>query len=168
MQELIQHLCRSIAAQLQAQPQMPTAELVTAILAQIAGDERLNKEIERQSRSIQINTGNATGYQTILNGGIAYIGKHYHVNELVAKAAIELLLKELKLPIGIPHNINRDGSENFVGRDDELLKLDRMLQSSKRVAVTAVQGMGGVGKTELALQYALAQLTAETHPGGIC
>lgn len=168
MQELIQHLCRSITAQLQAQPQMPTADLVTATLAQIAGDEQLNKEIERQSRSIQINTGNATGYQTILNGGIAYIGEHYHVNESVAKAAIELLLKELKLPIDIPHNINRSGSQHFVGRDDELWELDRMLQTSRQIAVTAVQGMGGVGKTELALQYAWEQLKAETHSGGVC
>ena len=93
MQELIQYLCRSIAAQLQAHPQMPTADLVTATLAQIAGDEQLNKEIEHQSRSIQINTGNATGYQTIVQGGVAYIGDNYHVNKAVAKAAIESLLK---------------------------------------------------------------------------
>jgi tetratricopeptide (TPR) repeat protein len=165
MQELVQHLCRIIVEQLQAQPQMLTDDLVTAVWAQIVGDDRLNKEIESQSRTIQINTGNATGHQTTILDSIV----NCHVNEDVARSAIELILKRLGLvSVGIPNNINRSGSEHFVGRDGELQELDRMLQTSRQVAVTAVQGMGGVGKTELALQYALEQLKAETHSGGVC
>ena len=45
-------------------------------------------------------------------------------------------------------------SKNFVGREDELAKIHAKLQTGQGVIVCAVEGMGGVGKTELALQYA--------------
>ena len=53
----------------------------------------------------------------------------------------------------IPSNV-RQGSPNFVGREDELVKIHSNLQEGQGVIVCAVEGMGGVGKTELALQYA--------------
>jgi hypothetical protein len=40
------------------------------------------------------------------------------------------------------------------------------LQQENCVAISAIAGMGGVGKTELALQYAIADPKA--YPGGIC
>jgi tetratricopeptide (TPR) repeat protein len=46
------------------------------------------------------------------------------------------------------------GSATFVGRESELLELHALLQQSDRVAIVAATGMGGVGKTELAWQYA--------------
>ncbi|MBG1266717.1 tetratricopeptide repeat protein, partial [Nostoc sp. WHI] len=51
----------------------------------------------------------------------------------------------------------------FVGREVELQTLHQMLQENKQVAVA---GMGGLGKTELALQYAVAH--REIYKGGIC
>jgi tetratricopeptide (TPR) repeat protein len=42
------------------------------------------------------------------------------------------------------------------------------LQEAQTVAISAIAGMGGVGKTELALQYALAKLKKEQYKGGIC
>ncbi len=48
----------------------------------------------------------------------------------------------------------RHGSPNFVGREEELAEIHAKLQEGQGVIVCAVEGMGGVGKTELALQYA--------------
>ena len=162
--QLIQQLCQTISEQLQAQPQMPTADLVTQLKAQIDGDEQLHQSVSM----VQNNSRNASGNQVRVEGGIVYVGNNqvFNISGDNVATAIELLLKRLGLvPLGIPNNINLYGSEHFGGRDDELLELNRLLQSSKRVAI---QGMGGVGKTELALQYALAQLNAETYPGGVC
>jgi tetratricopeptide (TPR) repeat protein len=35
-------------------------------------------------------------------------------------------------------------------------------------AIASIQGMGGIGKTELALQYALHHYSQGTYPGGVC
>ncbi|MBV1849971.1 FxSxx-COOH system tetratricopeptide repeat protein [Catellatospora tritici] len=43
---------------------------------------------------------------------------------------------------------------NFVGRGDELAELAAGLRSGGLVAVSALRGMGGVGKTQLAMEYA--------------
>ncbi|NQE37809.1 CHAT domain-containing protein [Microcoleus asticus] len=74
-------------------------------------------------------------------------------------------------PIGknnarIPANLPRSGVVAFVGRDTVMSELHQMLQQGPRVAVSAIAGMGGVGKTELALQYALKY--QQIYPAGIC
>ncbi|MBW4685084.1 MAG: tetratricopeptide repeat protein [Komarekiella atlantica HA4396-MV6] len=58
------------------------------------------------------------------------------------------------------------GVVDFVGRKEELQKLHQLLQDNKQVAIAAIAGMGGVGKTELALQYAIER--RETYNGGLC
>ncbi len=69
---------------------------------------------------------------------------------------------------GIPHNIpitsSKEKSE-FLGRDEELKELHQKLQSTETKPVV-IGGMVGVGKTELALQYAKDHL--QTYSGGIC
>jgi TIR domain len=75
-------------------------------------------------------------------------------------AAVEGRSQALEPPprpfIGLPPRIAR-----FTGRADELDRLDTILMQDKPAAVTqasvgraAVQGMGGVGKTSLAIEYA--------------
>ncbi|AFY48808.1 putative transcriptional regulator [Nostoc sp. PCC 7524] len=54
----------------------------------------------------------------------------------------------------------------FVGRDEELQELHKLLQENNQVAIAAILGMGGLGKTELALQYAMTQ--HENYKGGLC
>ncbi|MEH2313951.1 MAG: tetratricopeptide repeat protein [Nostoc sp.] len=56
--------------------------------------------------------------------------------------------------------------EKFVGREAELENLHSSLQTSWQVAIVAVAGMGGVGKTELATQYAKQHL--QNYQGGVC
>ncbi|MEH2067650.1 MAG: tetratricopeptide repeat protein [Nostoc sp.] len=56
--------------------------------------------------------------------------------------------------------------EKFVGREAELEELHSSLQTSRQVAIVAVGGMGGVGKTELATQYAKKHL--QKYQGGVC
>ena len=87
----------------------------------------------------QNNSGNAQGFQIEVKGGTAYIG----VNHIYSP-------KENQ---SIPSNV-RQGSTNFVGRAKELEEIHAKLQNGQGVIVCAVEGMGGVGKTELALQYA--------------
>ncbi|WP_414623938.1 DUF2225 domain-containing protein [Calothrix sp. CCY 0018] len=60
------------------------------------------------------------------------------------------------------------GNPNFVGRTDELENVHKELyqHTNNRVAISSVSGMGGVGKTELAIQY--AQKYYDDYSGGIC
>ncbi len=55
--------------------------------------------------------------------------------------------------VPVPSNV-RSGSQNFVGRGKELEKIRGKLTTGQGVIICAVEGLGGVGKTELALQYA--------------
>lgn len=68
----------------------------------------------------------------------------------------------------IPSNIYRSGvsPDRFFGRSQELEQLHQLLQQGNRVAIAAIAGMGGVGKTELAIQY--AEKYKEFYPGGVC
>jgi tetratricopeptide (TPR) repeat protein/DNA-binding Xre family transcriptional regulator len=59
-------------------------------------------------------------------------------------------------------NIPLSGVVEFVGRETQLQNLHQLLQENQQVAIA---GMGGVGKTELALQYAYSHRV--TYQGGI-
>ncbi|MEM6501129.1 MAG: tetratricopeptide repeat protein [Cyanobacteria bacterium P01_C01_bin.89] len=68
------------------------------------------------------------------------------------------------------NNLGRLGIEDpsrFVGRDGELRQLDEKLGAASVVAIAGVVGMGGVGKSELAVQFARQLGSADKFPGGV-
>ena len=54
-----------------------------------------------------------------------------------------------------------------MGREQALIDLHTLLQGENAVAIAAISGMGGIGKTELAVQYAWMHLRQKTYPGGV-
>ena len=70
-----------------------------------------------------------------------------------AQIEIKQEINALKPNPPIPDNVP-PSSPNFVGRDKELKEIHAKLQTGQGVSVCAVEGMGGLGKSELALQYA--------------
>ena len=61
-----------------------------------------------------------------------------------------------RFPGALPQiwNIPHQRNPNFVGRDKLLDRIRETLTSEKAAALTAIHGLGGVGKTQLAAEYA--------------
>jgi len=118
----------------------------------------------------QFNLGQAKGYQVTVQGGTAYIGDQLNVDAVTLEAVLNKLITERQQPqiSGIPHNLPRSGAVKFVGRETDFTNLHTQLHQADRIAITALRGMGGIGKTELALKYALYHRDQGTYPGGIC
>ena len=78
-------------------------------------------------------------------GVVAQAGSHVKIDNLNIAGS--------KSNPPIPDNVPI-ASPNFVGRVKELDDIHAKLQGGQGVSVCAVEGMGGLGKSELALQYA--------------
>ena len=145
-------LSKLVAENLQTDP---TAS-VEALVERLKGDDRL----------IQINAGNALAFQTLVeDGGTANVGVHLHgFDEDKLDKVLKAFWRSLQ-PSGVPNNVPRSGVAKFIGREPEIERLHTQLQQGDLVSISAVEGMGGVGKTELAIQY--TQRYADVYPGGI-
>ena len=76
-----------------------------------------------------------------------------NISNLLQKQETKLDEVQKMLPLiwNIPHNRN----PNFTGREEHLTRLKDALNSGQPAALTqAIHGLGGVGKTQLALEYA--------------
>ncbi|NET37951.1 MAG: tetratricopeptide repeat protein [Cyanothece sp. SIO1E1] len=73
-----------------------------------------------------------------------------------------------KAKLAPPANLPCSCVSPFVGRDRELEKLHQQLQRVDRVFIAATAGMSGVGKTELAIQYARYHWQQQSYPDGVC
>ena len=66
------------------------------------------------------------------------------------------------------HGVPRTRSVQFVGRERELAELSKLLEQVGSVRIAAsVEGLAGIGKTELALQLVHRLAERGTFPGGI-
>ncbi|NER20494.1 MAG: hypothetical protein F6J96_07195 [Symploca sp. SIO1C2] len=108
------------------------------------------------------------GNQDVVQSGNGNInlgqGRDIYIYQGTDAETIKTILKEILPELetgnqlsGIPHNLPRSGVEKFVGRDEVLVTLHQQLQQNEPVAISAVAGMGGIGKTELALQYSASR-----------
>jgi hypothetical protein len=156
MSDLITQLCQLTAEILLEHPHADTARLVGLVKQGIDANSRLGQAIQSDRQLIQINQGNAKGFQTLVTGGIANIG--IHLNDVKPETLQEVLQEVLgELLKSLQKQISSNvpiASPNFVGREKELEEIYAKLQGGQGVSVCAVEGMGGLGKSELALQYA--------------
>ncbi len=94
-------------------------------------------------------------------------GRDITVGDITQIYKIVVNLDNIPKPKGYPQNIISSSTDKFVGRERDLENLNQQLQRNNQVVIAAVEGMGGVGKTELAIQYSLLNLQLETYPAAI-
>jgi tetratricopeptide (TPR) repeat protein len=172
MSDPIETLCTVLLDIAKTSPGANINDVMAQVKSALDRNTKLTNALQTDTRMLQINLGQSKGYQVLVEGNAtAYIGDRYELDTDAVIKALGKLLDEIALnqnPVGTPQNLPRSGVVEFVGRDVKLIELHEQLQNNKRIAITAIAGMGGIGKTELALQYAIEQLQQGQYLAGIC
>lgn len=169
---------------------MPISEDLFAIIERIIDRQHTDADLAILSRSISTNPdreSSRTSLQigkygvNIGQGQDIHIGDKIYqgadadtIREIVASLVRELEFRDSQLREKQPHRkatyavkyIPHTSVNHFVGRSKELKKIHEQLHQQNAVVISAVAGMGGVGKTELARKYAIDR--EADYPGGIC
>ncbi|MBI1256929.1 MAG: tetratricopeptide repeat protein [Chloroflexi bacterium] len=149
-----------------------------AIIAASVGGNLLSNIIERVARKgdltdedfeqlqNSINPSEITDLLTAdeFNRQVSQLVRHIDLQNAGVIERLDRIEKKLDGAQAQPstHNCNFvPKPDRFVGREDELKALDRALSDSKTVAITAVKGIGGIGKSTLAKAFA----QQDTHFG---
>lgn len=89
-----------------------------------------------------INVSGSVEGANIVIGGVQYVAGDLVISQMVVQPKIRSCPTAPNPP---PH---------FAGRQNELQQLESTLKHGKTVAISGIQGMGGIGKTALALYFA--------------
>src|ERR1051325_9971831 len=87
-------------------------------------------------------TVTASGDRNVAVGGNV-TGSNIVIGDVKIETPVTKALHQLRAPVG-----------DFVGRESEIETLISALRSGSRACITGISGMGGIGKTELALLVA--------------
>ena len=141
---------------------------------------------EREQADSQENLPEGQGSQTNITGPVGSVGNQGTLGNAAGQARDQITasdnatiniynnspVAERAAQQGIegvpPHNLPQMAvpEGQFCGRDRALEEVRAQLDAAGRLAVCAIAGMGGVGKTELALQFAWRNFAR--YPGGVC
>ena len=86
---------------------------------------------------------------------VYHSGRDQYINQAPLPEAALRPVTEVAAPPGLVNLPRR--TRTFVGRSEELARLEEALRGGNGVVVSAVHGLGGVGKSTLAAHYALTQ-----------
>jgi tetratricopeptide (TPR) repeat protein len=138
----------------------------------------LTQSLQTDARMLQTNLSQSKDYPVLAEANAALSnGDRPSPDSEAAVKSLGQLLDQIALHQGLvetPQNLPCSSVVEFVGRTQKLEELHTQLQQNESsapkvsIAITAIAGMGGIGKTELAIQYALKQLKQGKYPAGVC